>query len=77
MGETTRTRSSIPPSQVARMAVIAVVALVVLAFAIDNAQDVEVGWLVGSGQVALWIVIVLSALAGALIGYVAAMRRGR
>lgn len=74
--DVSRTRS-IPPSQIVRVVVIALLVIALVAFAIDNAQDVEVGWVFGSGQLALWVVITVSALAGALIGYFAGRRHHR
>lgn len=66
---------SIRTRQTIRILVWVVVVGVVVVIAAVNTQEVEVDWVVGDSIVPLWIVIALSALAGAMIGYVARWRR--
>lgn len=66
---------SIRTRQTIRILVWVVAVGVVVVFAAVNTQEVEVDWVVGDSTVPLWVVIALSALAGAMIGYVARWRR--
>jgi uncharacterized integral membrane protein len=52
---------------------VVIAALVV--FAAVNTQEVTVDWMFDETETALWIVIAASAVAGAIIGFVAARRR--
>jgi uncharacterized integral membrane protein len=52
---------------------VVIAALVV--FAAVNTQEVAVDWVFDETETALWIVIAASAVAGAIIGFVAARRR--
>jgi uncharacterized integral membrane protein len=52
---------------------VVIAALVV--FAAVNTQEVTVDWVFDETETALWIVIAASAVAGAIIGFVAARRR--
>jgi uncharacterized integral membrane protein len=65
---------SIRTRQTIRILIVVVLVAIVVAFAVDNSQQVEVGWLFGSGDVALWIVIVASFVVGGIAGYVAGRR---
>ena len=47
----------------------------VAALAVANTQDVTVDWLFGDLDTSLWIVIVVSALVGSALGYLARWRR--
>ena len=46
-----------------------------VAFAVVNLDEVEVNWIVGTWDTPLIIVIAISILVGAALGYVAARRR--
>jgi uncharacterized integral membrane protein len=52
---------------------VVIAALVV--FAAVNTQEVAVDWVFDETETELWIVIAVSAVAGAIIGFVAARRR--
>ena len=67
---------SIRARQTIRIVVWVVVVAAVAVVAALNTQDVDVDWVVGESTLPLWVVIALSALAGAVIGYVARWRRG-
>ncbi len=54
---------------------LAVIAAVVV-FALVNTDEVNVDWVVDNAFVPLWAVIGASAVAGAIIGYLARPRRG-
>jgi uncharacterized integral membrane protein len=47
-----------------------------VAFAVLNLDEVEVNWLLGTWQTPLIVVIALSMVIGAGLGYLAARRRG-
>lgn len=71
----TRHERSMRARQTIRIFVwVAVVAAVAIIAAV-NTQDVDVDWVVGDSTLPLWAVIALSAIAGAVIGYVARWRR--
>jgi uncharacterized integral membrane protein len=44
------------------------IAILLLVFIIQNADDVNVTWIVGDSSTPLWVVILVSAVAGYLIG---------
>jgi uncharacterized integral membrane protein len=67
---------SIRARQTFRIVVVVVLVAIVVAFAVDNSQDVEVGWLFGEGDLPLWVVIVGTFVVGGLAGYVAGRRHG-
>jgi uncharacterized integral membrane protein len=67
---------SIRARQTFRLVVVVVLVAIVVAFAVDNSQDVEVGWLFGEGSLPLWVVIVATFVVGNLAGYVAGRRHG-
>jgi uncharacterized integral membrane protein len=66
---------SIRARQTVRIVVWVAVVAAVVVFAAANTQDVVVDWIVGESTVALWVVIVGSAVAGAIIGAIARRRR--
>jgi len=53
------------------------VATLLIAWALSNTEDVRIDWLVFSTETSLILVIVVSALLGALLGGLAVRRRGR
>jgi uncharacterized integral membrane protein len=67
---------SIRARQTFRLVVVVVLVAIVVAFAVDNSQDVEVGWLFGEGSLPLCVVIVATFVVGGLAGYVAGRRHG-
>ena len=66
---------SIRARQTIRIVVWIVVVAAIALVAASNSQDVDLDWVVGASTVPLWVVIAVSALAGAVIGYVARWRR--
>ena len=52
-----------------------VVVAVVVVFALVNTKKVDVDWVVSDSRAPLWVVIGASAVAGAIIGFVARPRR--
>jgi uncharacterized integral membrane protein len=70
-----RDRRSIGVREWVRLVAVAVLVVVIVGFAFDNSQDVEVGWVFGEGDLALWVVILGSFLAGGLVGYLVARHR--
>jgi uncharacterized integral membrane protein len=61
----------------ARTVALVVLAVLIVAFAVLNLEEVKVNWIVGSGRAPLIIVILVSALVGGFIAYVAERRAGR
>jgi uncharacterized integral membrane protein len=41
----------------------------IVALAVDNRRDVRVSWIVGDGDTALWLILAITAVAGALLGW--------
>lgn len=66
---------SIRVRQIVRVLVWLVIAGLLLLFAAVNSQELEVDWIWGESNMPLWVVILGSALAGAIIGYIARWRR--
>jgi uncharacterized integral membrane protein len=69
------TERSIRARQTIRIVVWVAIAAVLVALAVVNTQDVTVDWLFGDVDTALWVVIVVSAAVGAVLGYLARWRR--
>ena len=63
-------------AETTRLAVALVAGGLIAVFAVLNTDQVKVDWVLGSAQTPLILVVVVSLLIGALIGYVSA-RRGR
>ena len=59
----------------ARVVVVAGVSVLAALFAVLNLEEVEVNWIVGTFDTPLIVVIAVSILVGAALGYVAARRR--
>ena len=57
--------------ELARAVAIAVLAILITLFAVFNLDEVKVSYVVGSGKAPLIIVIVISALIGIVIAYIA------
>jgi uncharacterized integral membrane protein len=57
--------------ELARAVAIAVLAILITLFAVFNVKQVKVSYVVGSGKAPLIIVIVISALVGIVIAYIA------
>jgi uncharacterized integral membrane protein len=57
--------------ELARAGAIAVLAILITLFAVFNVKEVKVSYVVGSGKAPLIIVIVISALVGIVIAYIA------
>ncbi len=62
--------------QTVRVIIWLVVLAAVLVFALANTEKVDVDWVVDEARPPLWAVIGVSAVAGAIIGYLARPRRG-
>lgn len=63
------------PIEVAKLVISGMVVLALVLFGVVNADDVSVDYLVGSGQVPLILVILGSAVAGALVAALVRRRR--
>jgi uncharacterized integral membrane protein len=58
-----------------RFAMIVVVVVVVVAIALDNRDDVRVGYVVGDASAPLWLVIVVAVAVGMVFGWLLRFRR--
>jgi uncharacterized integral membrane protein len=63
--------------EIARTVGSVALAVLITLFAVFNLDEVKVNWIVGSGKAPLIIVIVVSALVGIVLTYVAEHRPGR
>lgn len=73
--ETTGAERRVRAGQTIRVIVWLVVVAVVVVFALVNTKKVDVDWVVSDSRAPLWVVIGASAVAGAIIGFVARPRR--
>ena len=55
--------------RVVRLVLAAVLVAAVIAVAIDNREEVEVGYVVGEVRAPVWIILVAAGVAGVLIGW--------
>lgn len=53
----------------ARLALGVLLLAMIVAFAVDNRDNVRIGWVVGDGSAPLVLVLLLTAVVGALIGW--------
>jgi uncharacterized integral membrane protein len=56
-------------AQVIRLVVVLAIVAALVAVAMDNRDDVRVGYAVGEANAPIWIVLVAAALAGIVIGW--------
>ena len=70
-------RSGRSSAETTRLAVALVAGGLIAVFALLNTDQVEVNWILGTGQTPLILVIVVCLLIGALAGYVVARRGAR
>ena len=52
-----------------RVTVAAIIVALVVMVAVDNRRDVRLGYVTGSTEAPLWIVLVLAGVAGLLVGW--------
>lgn len=73
--EMTGAERRVRAGQTIRVIIWLVVLAAVLVFALVNTEKVDVDWVFDEARPPLWVVIGASAVAGAVIGYVARPRR--
>lgn len=56
-------------AQVARYVLLAIIVGALVAMAMDNRHDVRLGYVFGDGSAPVWIVILIAAAAGVVIGW--------
>jgi uncharacterized integral membrane protein len=61
----------------ARLVVALVIVAAVVAVAVDNRNEVEVGYVVGDVSAPLWVVLVAAGIAGIVVGWLVKHRPGR
>ena len=71
----TLTERRVRAGQTIRVIIWLLVAVVVVVFAAVNTNKVSVDWVVDDARMPLWVVIALSAVAGAVIGFLARPNR--
>ena len=64
-----------PRKERARLVAVASVSAVAALFAVLNLDEVEINWIVGKFDTPLIVVVAVSVLIGAALGYLAARRR--
>jgi uncharacterized integral membrane protein len=70
-----RKETRIRAAQTVRVVIWLIVLAVIVVFAALNTDKVSVDWAFDTADVPLWVVIAVSAIAGALIGYFVRPRR--
>jgi uncharacterized integral membrane protein len=73
--EMTKAEHRVRAGQTMRVIIWLVVVAVLVVFAVANTDKVNVDWVVNKASAPIWAVIGVSAVAGAIIGYVAHPRR--
>lgn len=76
--EVDRVSGAVHRRDVARIVQLVVIAALVIAFvvvALDNTDDVRVGYAIGDAHGPIWMVIALSAVGGLIIGWLLRIRR--
>jgi uncharacterized integral membrane protein len=64
-------------AMVVRWVFIAAIVVAIVLVALDNRKDTPVGYVVGDASAPTWIVIVIAAVAGMVIGWLIRHRPGR
>jgi len=64
-------------ASIIRLLVAAAFAVAIVLVALDNRDEVRIGYVVGESTAPLWIVVVASALGGIIIGWLVRHRRQR
>ena len=72
--ETTR---SYDAGVIARFVLIAAIVVILVLVAFDNREDVRVGYVIGETKGPIWIVLVIAAAAGVIIGWLLSHRPRR
>jgi len=60
-----------------RLVVAALIVIALVAVALDNSQEVDVGYVVGDASAPLWVVLVAAGVAGVIIGWLVKHRPRR
>lgn len=63
--------------QAARLVVAALIVIALVAVALDNRQEVAVGYVAGDASAPLWVVLVAAGVAGVVIGWLVKHRPRR
>jgi len=69
MSDEHRSSTTVDLGRVVRFALVAVLLAGFVLVAVDNRDDVRVGYLVGDTTAPIWIVLVLAAIGGVMIGW--------
>ena len=75
MSETEPRRDS--AGRMARLVIAAVIVAAIVAVAIDNRGEVDVGYVVGDASAPIWVVLVVAGIAGVVIGWLIKHRPSR
>jgi uncharacterized integral membrane protein len=60
-----------------RLVIAALIVVALVAVALDNREEVEVGYVVGDASAPLWVVLVAAGVAGVIIGWLVKHRPRR
>ncbi len=63
--------------RMARLVIAAVIVAAIVAVAIDNREEVDVGYVVGDASAPIWVVLVVAGIAGVVIGWLIKHRPSR
>ena len=64
-----RSSSTVDLGRMARLVLVAAIVAALILVAVDNREDVRVGYVVGDTEAPIWIVLALAAVAGVMIGW--------
>jgi uncharacterized integral membrane protein len=74
---TTFGRSHHDRGRIVRFVLVGLVAVVLIAVAVDNRHDTTVGYVVGDATVPVWIVMVIAVVVGVVFGWLIKLRSSR
>jgi uncharacterized integral membrane protein len=69
MSDADRSPTTVDLGRVVRFALVALLLAGFVLVAVDNREDVRVGYIVGDATAPIWIVLVLAAVGGVMIGW--------
>jgi uncharacterized integral membrane protein len=69
MSDDQHSSSTVDLGRVVRLTLVAGIIAVLVLVAVDNRKDVRVGYVLGDTEAPIWIVLVLAAVGGVLIGW--------
>ena len=77
MSDDRRSSTTVDLGRIVRFVLVAAIIAVLVLVAVDNREDVRVGYVVGDREAPIWIVLALAAVGGVLIGWLISHRPHR